>query len=252
MSLSEADLVLYLYDELEPAERERIERALGESAELRLAFERLKHDLGRIADVAPHRPDNYAEAVWQRIAPALGAQLPASAVVTPMLPRSKRRWMPLAMAASLAAALALGWLAGRQHTDLIDPVAAIESGDPALQRAYLQQELKAHLERTERLFTLLSNSDSLFDDPETRQTLAQGLLAANRSHQRIAVALGEPALADLLTRTEPVLAGLAHDGPGTDAESVRGWMREGDFLFQVRSASLRLDRDDAVTSTRML
>ena len=162
-----------------------------------------------------------------------------------------RRWLPAAAAATLL--LAVGYLAGRfAPTTTVAPQPQTLSAE-ARQRM-LVETLAGHLERSQRLFTELTNEpDGAGELVVDRQT-ANELLSANRLYRTAAERGGRDGVAALLDEMEPVLAELAHlpaEPQPEDLEFLRRRVEEHGLLFKTRVASELLTRSLAApTNTR--
>lgn len=234
-SITDDDLILYVYGEAEDAEAVRA--ALAGSPELAARYEELTRVLGAVDALAvPERGPFYGAAVWARLEPHLAR-------------RSRwglfglRRWSWAAAAALvlLVAGFAVGryWSGGRTLS-----VAARER--------ILLAAVAGHLDRSERLMTELANAPAgeALDLAAERQW-AQSLLTANRLYRQSARRGGKTRLAELLGDIEPFLIELAHAPDETSPEELRELTRrieEQALLFKLRIVSERLVRSPATVS----
>ena len=162
-----------------------------------------------------------------------------------------RRYLPAAAAAVLL--LAVGYVAGRLAPN-VAPAPPTLSADS--RQRLLAETLAEHLERSQRLFTELTNAS-----PEQTASLAgeqraaEELLSANRLYRTAAENGGREGVAALLNEMEPVLLELAHlpaEPQPADLEFLRRRIDAQGLLFKTRVASELLTRslrsDSAPTS----
>jgi hypothetical protein len=231
--LEDDDLILYLYGEAEDPEaiRQRIEA----SEELRARCETLRRVLGAVdgALPVPERGESYGAEVWARLQPRLARERRLGRVV-PFPPRF--RWQAAAWAAAALILLAAGFGLGRLSRPAALP--------PEARDRILLATVAAHLERSERLLTEVSNGSGGAADLSAESAWARDLLAANRLYRQSARQAGRQRLAGLLDEIEPFLLDLAHapaEPPAEEIEALRDRIASQALLFKVRIANDRLE-----------
>jgi len=235
--ISDADLLLFHYrDGLDPERLAQIEDELLFDATLRGRLAALRETLTQVGAEWPRsEPAADLEArVWARLQPALP---PRSAPVTPWQRLHAWLSMPsaprLLFASLIGAALALGFLLGRQtEAPATAPASATLLADDASSRV-LAAYLSNHLQSAERALLVASNSPQ---DGAAAADLASALLDSNRLYALAAERAGKPALGQFLRELEPVLIELASEGnvitPALGAE-----IRRRDLAFRSRAAA---------------
>lgn len=239
--ISDEDLLLYYYRELEPDERARISAALAEQPELAQRLHRLVARLDAVAAT----PEVPAPAnVQQRWQSALdGAVRGESRAAPARRAFTQSRW--LAMAAGLAAiALIVTFQAMHPRTNDLARNETPTTQAPEVERpaasegsAY-ENGLKFHLASTERQIAALGDAS-----PEERARLLDTIIAQNRLYALAAERAGEPQLARVLRAFTPILDDLAHGHGETTAANV------AQLSFELRVMQARLGAGAAATNT---
>ncbi len=235
-TVSDADLLLFHYrDGLDSGRFAQIEDELLFDSALRGRLAALREILTQVG------------AEWPQIEPAADLGSRVWARLQPALPQrsSRRSWwqrltawisLPpaprLVFASLLGAALALGFLLGRQT----DPVATATTtallADDASSRV-LAAYLSRHLQGAERALLVASNSPQ---DGAAAAELASGLLDSNRVYALAAERAGKPALGQFLRELEPVLIELASEG-SVVTPALGEEIRRRDLAFRSRAAA---------------
>jgi hypothetical protein len=248
---SDDDLVLYLFGEA--PDPQAIAAWLAASPDVARRHAELVRLLATIDAVEPPpAPAGYEERLWRRLQPRLR---PSGFARLLAFPARGRRWLPAAAAAVLL--LAVGYLAGRQAIGDRATVPAPAPGPLTAEarERILVETLGQHLERSQRLFTELSNAppaapadvaEAAGEDPLASERRAAGeLLADNRLYRTAAEQGGRLGIAALLARMEPVLLDLANlpaDPDPADVDLLRQRIEDQGLLFKTRVASELLDR----------
>lgn len=228
--ITDDDLLLYYYRELDAAERARVGAALAEQPELA----RRLHALVSRLDAAAAMPEVPVPAhTQQRWRDALDRAAHETRAA-PAKPRffTRPRWQ---VAAAAVAVVALTLTVQKAMQPLPHSAAdnaatastpsATSGGDPS---AY-QHGLKWHLASTER--RLASVGDAT---PEERARLVDAIIGQNRIYALAAERAGEPQLARVLRAFTPILEGVA-DSRG---ESTAGSVAQLNFELRVMQARL--------------
>jgi len=236
--ITDNELLLYYYRELDAAEHARIGAALGAQPELA----RRLHALVARLDAAVAMPEvPVPDAVQQRWRTALEnatAQTRAAPARRPF--PVQPRWLAAAAAVTaLAIFLAVpGVMRNRQ--DLAAEVPIAEATPPAGKpdaSAY-ENGLKFHLASTEQQLASLESAS-----PEERSQLIQTIVAQNRMYALAAERAGEPQLARVLRAFNPILEDLADGHSDTSAADVSR------LSFEMRVMQARLGAGASPTNT---
>ena len=230
--ISDDDLLLYHYRELDDADRARIGAALAEQPELA----RRLHALVARLDAAAAMPEvPVPEATQQRWLAAL--EQAATETRTKPAPRrfSGPRLLQLAAAAVLVLALVVTFQVmqppPRPIANNPAPEPATDSPDATGATAY-ENGLKFHLASTERRLAALGNAT-----PEERALMIEAIIGQNRIYALAAERAGEPQLARVLRAFTPILQSLANDDADAAASAV------SQLGFEMRVMQSRLGAD---------
>jgi hypothetical protein len=225
--ITDDELLLYYYRELDPAERARIGAALGESPEL---AQRL-HKLVARLDAAAATPEVDVPAeTQQRWMAALDAAVAREKISTPVATANRfttSKW--LAAAAVVLVALGLVVQLDRQPQPLEAhappaPLSVAHAPGSAYERG-----LQTHLASTERQLASLESAS-----PEERARLVQSIIDQNRIYALAADKAGEPQLARVLRAFSPVLESVAQGNNQETADNV------SQLAFELRAIQGRL------------
>ena len=243
--LSEEQLVLHYYGELEPLEAVK---HLESCDACRARFAALDSDLSLIKTATiPHRPDDYGRRVWQRLQP----RLEGAAV------RTHPSWFVFPQWKLAAAAVLLvvaGFVAGRfgpgRETPLPEPVSE------AARDRILVATVADHLDQSQRaLLELANGSDDDAADSPSDQARAGELVAANRLYRQSASQAGEASLASVLDELERVLIEIANQPPDVTRRELREIRRridDEDLLFKIRVLSSQVRSREKKDSSKSL
>jgi anti-sigma factor RsiW len=249
-SITDEDLILMHYQELEPPSLAELREALAQDPALAARYRALQRTLAA-ADAAPvPAPDAaLAARVWARVEPRLGLQQDAE-------PAWRRAGPWLAFAAS-AAIVALGVARWDDLRPASAPLmasapstaAAVEGGAASISAAGRERVLLTrvahHLDGSQRLFASVSNSEAGLTDVEAVRDWAQRTLGANRVYRSAAAEAGEKRVVALLDAMEPLLIEIANapDSIGADELAfLQQRIAEADLLFRVRSTQKRIEQ----------
>ena len=226
--ISDDDLLLYHYRELDAADRARIGAALTEQPELA----RRLHSLVAKLDAAAAVPDVPVPAeIQQRWKAALEREankveaIDSRGASRPR-PFATRQWLVAATVAGLAILLGIQF-SRTPVTPLAKETPAAEAIDPA---AY-ERGLKFHLASTEQTLAELGSAT-----PEERSRLLETISAQNRLYALAADRAGEPQLARVLRAFAPILDSLSQDGGDSSAALAQ-------LSFELRVMQGRLGAD---------
>ncbi|MBC8027213.1 MAG: hypothetical protein H7Y89_14570 [Steroidobacteraceae bacterium] len=226
--ISDDDLLLYHYRELDAVDRARIGAALAEQPELA----RRLHSLVAKLDAAAALPEVPVPAeTQQRWKAALEREANKVAVDDV---RASRRPQPFATRQWLVAATIAGLaiLSGIQFSRA--PVESLVNAPPvaeAIDPAAYERGLKWHLTSTEQTLAGLGSAS-----PEERSRLLETIAAQNRMYALAADRAGEPQLARVLRAFAPIIDSLSQDGGDSSAALAQ-------LSFELRVMQGRLGAD---------
>jgi len=236
--ISDDELLLYYYREVDAAERARIGAALAEQPEL---ARRLHALVGRL-DAAAAVPEVPVPAeVQQRWRAALDrARTETRAAPAPRRFYSQPRW--LAVAATVTAVALIFVVQGvlrKTPVQTTGPeIASTQSPGEQGDSSSYERGLKWHLASTERQLAALGDAS-----PEERARLLDTIIAQNRMYALAAERAGEPQLARVLRAFNPILEDLADGHGDTTAADV------AQLSFELRVMQARLGAGAAPTNT---
>ena len=237
MHLTDDDLILHYYGELETDAAARVSDHLGACTACQASFTTLKRVLAAVDSApAPEIADGFERKVWARLQPELGDRRD----------RWAARWgfspAHLAWAAGIVLVVAAAFFAGRvtQHAPVTAPTETASSGSGLRERVLLA-DLGEHLDRSQMMLIELVSADAAADlELPSERVRAQELVADNRLYRQAATANGNVALAAVLDDLEQVLVDVAA-GPDTlaaaDLMEVRQRIENKGLLLKVRVLS---------------
>jgi hypothetical protein len=237
--LTEDDLVLHYYGEMDGAAETAAVRHLRECRDCHAAYNRLQRVLAAVeAAPAADIPDGFERVVWARLEPNL---------------RQDRGWRwffgpaRLAWGATVALLVAGAFVAGRQWREApVAPAAPIvaTAAPSQIRERILLVDLGEHLDRSQMMLVeLVSGDPDAPADLSTERERAVQLVAANRLYRQTAIATGDRAVAALLDELERVLVDVAAspDEPSIeDLRDVRQRIDAEGLLFKVRVAASKI------------
>jgi hypothetical protein len=245
--LTEDDLVLHYYGEMDDSDEAHAAAHLRTCEQCHASYRRLQRVLAAVDEHAlaiPELPAHFERTVWARLEPGLD--------------RGSRGWRgllalspQLALAASVVLLVAAAFYAGRMMpresapgapagTSTAAPVAASAAGTELRERILLV-DLNDHLEQSQMVLVELVAADDqqpvAMSDERKR---AEELVAANRLYRQTAVTTGDNTIADLLDELERVLVDVAASPErvsAQDLDDVRRRIHSSGLLFKVRVLS---------------
>ena len=241
MHLTDDDLILHYYGELDTSADARVIDHLRACAACHASFTTLQRVLTAVESApAPEIADGFERTVWARLQPELAGRDGwwSRLVLSPAR---------LAWAAGIVMVVAAAFFAGRvsQHAPVAAPVesAAAQSG---LRERVLLADLGDHLDRSQMMLIELVSVDAAGDvDLPAERARAQQLMADNRLYRQTATANGNVALAAVLDDLEQVLVDVAA-GPDTlsaaDLMEVRQRIESKGLLLKVRVLSSEVQK----------
>lgn len=238
MHLSEDDLVLHYYGELDAAGEARATSHLADCPRCRADYAALQGVLAYVeAAPAPVPNGDFEATLWARMEPSLPARRGGRTTGAALSPA----W--LAMAAAILVLVAGAFFAGRISHRTAPPPSALSAGD--LRERILLVDLGEHLDRSQMMLVeLVAGDEPDALDMVLERGRAEELVAANRLYRQTAAATGEVAIGELLDDLERLLVDLAaspdHLSP-EEMDAVRSRVEAEGLLFKVRvlSAAVR-------------
>ena len=239
MHLTDDDLILHYYGELDTNAAARVSDHLRACATCHASFTTLQRVLTAVESApAPEIADGFERTVWARLQPELGGRDGW---------RSRLVFSParLAWVAGIVMIVAAAFFAGRvsQHAPVAAPVESAQSG---LRERVLLADLGDHLDRSQMMLIELVSADAAGDvGLPAERARAQQLVADNRLYRQTATANGNVALAAVLDDLEQVLVDVAA-GPDTlsaaDLMEVRQRIESKGLLLKVRVLSSEVQK----------
>jgi hypothetical protein len=240
--LTEEDLVLHYYGELDAAAAAHAAAHLRECAACRETFTKLQRVFAMV-DAAPEPAvtDGFERIVWARLQPGLHRSRGGAAAWLRLSPAA------LAWVAAVVVLVAGAFLAGRmsQRPPAV-PTDASAAAVKALRERVLLADLSEHLDRSQMMLVDLVSADRASDvDLAAERTRAEQLASANRLYRQTAVETGNVALAQVLDDLEQVLVDVAASPDRLSAEdlaSMRERIDDKGLLLKVRVLSLEVQK----------
>jgi hypothetical protein len=232
--ITDEDLLLYYYRELEPADRARIAAAIAADATIAQRLHALVARLDAAAAVPDVPVPPRIEQRW-RVALDRVAHDGAREVARPRF--NAPRWQ-LAAAAAVVLALVVTFQVMRTQPPTGNTIANNPATEPANDEtgsAY-ERGLKFHLASTERQIAALGNVS-----PEERAHMIDVIMGQNRLYALAAERAGEPQLARVLRAFNPILEDLANGR----SESTAADVSQLSFELRVMQARLGAGADDS-------
>jgi hypothetical protein len=242
MHLTEDDLVLHYYGELDAAAARRAGDHLRECVACHASFTTLQRVLAAVESTPPvDVGDGFERKVWARLQPELGTH--------------RKGWLSwfvlsparLAWVAGLAILVASAFFAGRLS---LRPDKTVIAGNDSLaaglSERILLADLGTHLDRSQTMLIELVNADPADQvDFAAERARAEELAADNRLYRQTALANGNTALAAVLDDLEQVLVDVAASPDTVSAEDmndVRNRIENKGLLLKVRVMSTEVQR----------
>ena len=230
--LSEDELILHYYGEIDRADRPRVESHLTSCAECQVAHEKLRRVMTMVDAASPvEAPLGFERTAWARLEPALDGN------------RSGWKtffWFPQwALAGGVAALVVAAFVAGRfsggDPSIATSPNAAVANVEPG---RVLESAVGDHLDRTQMMLVELINADTDHADVLAgEQARAADLVAANRIMYQSALRNGDTQIVDILEDLERVLMEIANAPPAVSSKEItdlQSRITSEDLLFRLR------------------
>jgi hypothetical protein len=235
--LTDDDLVLHYYGELDAAGEGRVTAHLSACAECHRRYVRLQRVMATVDTMpVPGLNDGFERTVWARLEPALQRR------------RGTFSWLMLSPASlawvgAILVLVAGAFFAGRM-TRQQAPEPKLATADQ-LREGVLLVDLEEHLERSQTMLVELVSADVQGEEVDltTERERAEDLVAANRLYRQATGASGDLAVRQLLDELERLLIELAASPDHLSTEDlarVQQRIAAKDLLFKVRVVSSAL------------
>ena len=232
--LSEDELVLHFYGEIDRADESRIASHLASCADCQLAKDTLARVMMLVDSAAPvEAPEGFERVMWARLEPKLPPARSALRWTRDLF------WFPQwALAGGVAALLVASFWAGRISS--VTPASpssasAVAAFEP---ERVLHAAVGDHLDRTQMMLVELVNADTDHAGVLAgEQTRAADLVAANRVIRQSALQSGDGQIADVLEDLERVLLEIANapaDATSKEITDLQSRITTDDLLFRLR------------------
>jgi len=248
MHLTEDELILHYYGELEPAASANASVHLRECAACHATFTTLQRVLAAV-DAAPpiEVAEGFERQVWARLQPDLDRGPRKNWLSWFVLSPARLAWV-----AGIVMLVAASFFAGRvSQRPVAVPAQAANTEKPTatsngLRERILLSDLGEHLDRSQLMLVDLVSADPADKtDLAAERARAEELVADNRLYRQTAAANGNAALAAVLDDLEQVLVDVAAS-PDTmtvaDLDSVRKRIEDKGLLLKVRVLSSEVQR----------
>ena len=225
--ISDDDLILYHYRELEPAERARVSAALGEQPEVARRLHALVARLDAVAALPEVPVPAQTQQRWQAALDRASHEQRVKPARRPAF--LQMRWQ---LAAAAVAVVALGLVLRQVLPPSPGETQITTAATPAERTSAYENGLKFHLASTERRLASLESAS-----PEERARLVEAIIGQNRIYALAAERAGEPQLARVLRAFTPVLEDVAQGRGEVTASSL------AQLNFELRVMQARLSAD---------
>lgn len=241
--ISDDDLLLYHYRELDSAERVRVGAALTEQPELARRLHNLVTRLDAAAAIPEVPVPEHTQQRWQA---ALERAASEKRIAAPRRRFFTQPQWQAAAAAVVGIALVLGIQkvmqpSPQQAADNTVPAPTPETPGEGDASAY-ENGLKFHLASTEQRLASLGDAT-----PEERSRLVEAIIGQNRIYALAAERAGEPQLARVLRAFTPILETMLQSGADGRSEATASSVAQ--LGFELRVMQARLSADAAPNNT---
>jgi hypothetical protein len=230
--LTEDDLVLHYYGELDAGGESRVTAHLSDCTECHRSYVRLQRVMAAVDTVpVPAIAEGFERTVWARLEPTLPV---------------RRNWFSafvfspanLAWLGAVLVLVAGAFFAGRMS----QPTQSRQARGADIAESILLVDLGEHLERSQTMLVELVSTEPRNDviDLTTERDRALDLVAANRLYRQTASERGDTAITELLDDLERLLVELAASPDQLSSEDlaqVQQRIAADDLLFKVRVIS---------------
>ena len=247
MHLTDDDLVLHYYGELDAAATARAGNHLRECADCHASFTTLQRVLATVESASTvDVREGFERTVWARLQPEL--ERPQKGRFSWFVISPAR----LAWVGAIVVLVAAAFFAGRFSQPPSEPVVAEKTNDNSntpstgFREQVLLSDLESHLDRSQMMLIDLVSADSTdLADFGSERARAEELAADNRLYRQAALANGNKSLAAVLDDLEQVLVDVAASPDkvsAADLNDVRKRIENKGLLLKVRVMSTEVQR----------
>ena len=242
MHLTDDELILHYYGELDTVAGTRVSGHLSACARCHASFTTLQRVLAVVeAAPVPDVAEGFERTAWARLQPALADSRRGGMFGFLTSP------VRLAWAALVVLLLTGAFFAGRiSQPAPVPQVAGRASAESALRERVLLADLGTHLDRSQMMLIELVSAATAADfDLLTERARAERLAADNRLYRQTAVASGNQALAAVLDDLEQVLVDVAASPEilsAADLVEMRERIENKALLLKVRVLSAEVQK----------
>jgi hypothetical protein len=242
MHLTEDDLILHYYGELDVAAAARAGQHLHDCTACHESFTKLQRVLAAVEAAPPAEiADGFERTVWARLRPEL-ANRRAGWLTGLVLSPGRLAWV-----AGIVLLVAAAFVAGRiSERRLVSPVTESADAAAGLRERVLLADLGQHLDRSQMMLIELVSADPAGGvDLSAERARAEQLVADNRLYRQTATANGNQALAAVLDDLEQVLVDVAVSPDrlsAADFNQVRRRIDDKGLLLKVRVLSSEVQK----------
>ena len=231
--LTEDELVLHYYGEMDAAAEDAATAHLGSCSACQGAYARLQRVMAAIDTAPAFEPaEGFERTTWARLEPAL--------------PPRRGRWLSwfgqsparLAWTAGVAVLVMAAFAAGRFGARPSAPLPREATSAASVRERVLLVDLGEHLDRSQMVLIELVSEDA--SGAANEQARAAQLLGENRLYRQAALRAGDTATAAVLDDLERVLVDVAASSgkmSQEDFDLVRRRIESQGLLFKVRVVS---------------
>lgn len=249
MHLTEDELILHYYGELEPQAAANASAHLRECATCHASLTTLQRVLAAVDSTAPIEiAEGFERKVWARLQPDLERGRRTNWLSWFVLSPARLAWV-----AGIIVLVGASFFAGRVSqrpvpaaTNTPAHTAASATTSNGLRERILLSDLGEHLDRSQLMLVDLVSADPADKtDLAAERARAEELVADNRLYRQTAAANGNVALAGVLDDLEQVLIDVAASPEAmtaADLDSVRKRIEDKGLLLKVRVLSSEVQR----------
>ncbi|HJR59777.1 MAG TPA: hypothetical protein VJ813_10275 [Vicinamibacterales bacterium] len=246
--ITEDDLVLRYYGELEAAGEHEAAAHLSRCDECHRAYTRLQRVMAAVDSLpAPALPEGFERTVWARLEPALPGR-PGWLSWLALSPGN------LAWIGTILVLVAGAFFAGRMTQPAPAGRASQLASAEQIREGVLLVDLAEHLDRSQTMLVEVVSGEIDDGTLDVTAERAEELVAANRLYRQAAGQTGDVAVSQLLDELERLLVELAAAPElvaTADANQAQQRIAAKDLLFKVRVvASAVRERQKARTQAR--
>jgi hypothetical protein len=208
-------------------------------AECRARLDGIASDLALFDRLpVPERGETYGREVWQKLRRRLAEEAAPR--------RAAFAWRLWVLSGSLAALLAVAFLAGRLWPRPAGPASIVSSES---RERVLLYAVADHLDRSQiALLEFLHSDGSSAEEASRERSFAEELVSANRLYRQTAANSGENGVAGVLDDLERVLLQIAHAPSPEARQALQRRIESEGTLFKIRVVRSQLGKRQKAAS----